>query len=108
MASVTENEGTAISPGKPFPLIRLELAATEQCWILVDRDGSPAVRKLLKPGETESLGAVEELFVVLGNAGGVRLRINGMPARQLGKTGEVLKLLITEKNIPNLLDPAVG
>jgi cytoskeleton protein RodZ len=107
-ALVSDNAGETTFRDDPFPLIRLELAATEKCWILIDRDGAPAVRKLLKPGEVESLGAVEKLFIILGNAGGVHLKINGMPARQLGKTGEVRRLLITEKSIPNLLDETAG
>lgn len=105
---IPDYEGDITSPGSPFPLIRLELAATEQCWILIDRDGTPAVRKLLNPGEVESLGAAEKLFIILGNAGGVHLKINGMPARPLGQSGEVLRLLITEKSIPNLLEQTAG
>jgi len=107
-AMVSHDELATNSPNAPLPLIRLELAATEECWVVIDRDGTPAVRKLLNPGEVESLGAVERLFILLGNAGGVHLRINGMPAKQLGKSGEVLRLLITEKNIPNLLDQTAG
>jgi cytoskeleton protein RodZ len=107
-AFVSDNAGETNSHDDPLPLIRLELAATDKCWILVDRDGAPAVRKLLKPGEVESLGAVEKLFIILGNAGGVHLKINGMPARQLGKPGEVRRLLITEKSISNLLDQTAG
>jgi cytoskeletal protein RodZ len=105
---ISNGENGSASPDVPLPLIRLELAATEQCWVVIDRDGAPAVRKLLEPGEVESLGAAEELFILLGNAGGVHLKINGMPAKQLGKTGEVLRLLITEKNIPNILGQHAG
>ena len=107
-ASDSHNEGGTASSNAPPPLIHMELAATEQCWVVIERDGTPAVRKLLEPGEVESLGAVEKLFILLGNAGGVHLKINGMPAKQLGKTGEVLRLLITEKNIPNLLGQPTG
>ncbi len=106
--AITDNEGVKTSPDTPLPLIRLELAATEQCWVVIDRDGIPALRKLLEPGEVEFFGAAEELFILLGNAGGVHLKINGMPAKPLGKTGEVLRLLITEKNIPNLLVQPTG
>jgi cytoskeletal protein RodZ len=106
--AISNHEGGTASSNAPLPLIHMELAATEQCWVVIERDGTPAVRKLLEPGEVESLGAVEKLFILLGNAGGVHLKINGMPAKQLGKTGEVLRLLITEKNIPNLLGQPAG
>jgi len=107
-AAISNNEGGTASSNTPHPLIHMELAATEQCWVVIERDGTPAVRKLLEPGEMESLGAVEKLFILLGNAGGVHLKINGMPAKRLGETGEVLRLLITEKNIPNLLGQPTG
>ena len=108
-AVLDSNHGDAmLSSDAPLPLIRLELIATEQCWVFIDRDGSPAVNKLLKPGEIESLGAAEKLYIILGNAGGVHLKINDKPLGQLGKTGEVIRLLITEKSIPDLLDQTAG
>ena len=96
------------SPPAGFESLRLELSATEQCWISIDRDGSPAVRKVLEPGEVQSLDAFERFYIILGNAGGVHLKINGVPVRQLGKSGEVLRLQISEKELPNLLDQSTG
>jgi cytoskeleton protein RodZ len=88
--------------------LRLQIVGTEECWISIDRDGSPVIRKLLEPGETQSFNAAEKFFIVLGNAGGVHLRINGKPTKTLGKSGEVVKLLITEKNLSDLIDQTAG
>ena len=103
-AVVSGEEGATSPSGPSLKSIRLEIAATDKCWIAIDQDGIPASRKLLNPGDVISFGAMKKLFVVLGNAGGVQLKVNGMPIKQLGKSGEVLRLQITEKNISDLLD----
>jgi cytoskeleton protein RodZ len=90
------------------PALRLELAGTEKCWISIDRDGSLALRKLLEPGEVQTFDAEEKFWLVIGNAGGIRLKINGKPLRQLGLPGEVRRLLIDKKSLPDLLDTTAG
>jgi cytoskeleton protein RodZ len=105
---ILQNQETE-SPAFPSAsALRLEIAATENCWISVDRDGSPAVRKLLVPGEVQQVKASEQFSIILGNAGGVRLRINGKATRSLGKSGEVIKIQINEKNLPDFLDQTSG
>jgi cytoskeleton protein RodZ len=89
-------------------VLRLEIAATESCWISVDRDGSPAVRRLLKPGEVQLVKASEQISIILGNAGGVHLKINGKAAKSLGKAGEVINIKIDEKNLQDFLDQTPG
>ena len=90
------------------PLLRLEIGISEKCWVSIDRDGSPAVRKLMDPGEIQSLDANQQFLLIVGNAGGVHLKINGKPAKPLGKSGEVVKIFINEKNLQDLLDRAAG
>jgi cytoskeleton protein RodZ len=106
-AAIPDNQTPFSSEASASPL-KLELAATETCWISIDRDGQPAVRKILEPGEVQSLSAVKKFFVILGNAGGVHLKINGRPAKQLGKSGEVKRFLINDINLPNLIDQTAG
>jgi cytoskeleton protein RodZ len=100
------------SPDMPNPapkaLLRLEIGISEQCWVSVDRDGSPAVRRLMNPGDVQSVNANEQLLLVLGNAGGVHLKINGKPTKPLGKPGEVIKILINGNNLQDLFDQTAG
>jgi cytoskeleton protein RodZ len=105
--AIPETDMSLPSDASALPL-NLELAATETCWISIDRDGERALQKLLEPGEIQSLSAADEFYVVLGNAGGVHLKINGRPAKQLGKSGEVKRLLINDINLPNLIDQTAG
>jgi cytoskeleton protein RodZ len=95
----------------PPPLqssLQLEIGATEQCWVSIEQDGSRSFRKLMDPGDVQHLYASEQFFVILGNAGGVHLKINGKPAKPLGKSGEVVKILINEKNLHDYLDQSPG
>ena len=88
--------------------LRLEIGISENCWVSVDRDGSPALRKLMTPGEIQSVDANEQFLLIVGNAGGVHLKINGKPAKPLGKSGEVVRILINGNNLQDLLDQTAG
>jgi cytoskeleton protein RodZ len=92
----------------PNAALRIEFEVTEKCWVSIDSDGGPVVRKLLEPGQAQSFNASERFYIIVGNAGGVHLKINGKPAKPLGKPGEVVKMLIDEKNIPELIDNNAG
>jgi cytoskeleton protein RodZ len=92
----------------PATTLRLEIKATGKCWISVDRDGKQVLQKVLQPGEVQSFDAAEKFRLVLGNAGAVRLKINGKSAKPLGKPGEVLRVLIDEKNLQDILDQTAG
>lgn len=74
----------------------------------LDRDGNRILEKKLEPGDTRSFSATEKFYMVLGNAGGVRLKINGKPARPLGKSGAVVRVLINEQTIKDLVEKATG
>jgi cytoskeleton protein RodZ len=92
----------------PDPKLRLEIVATEQCWISVDIDGQPASRRLMEPGEQRSFNAAERLFILLGNAGGVQLKLNGKPTKPLGDPGEVIKMNVDLENLQQFLNISTG
>jgi cytoskeleton protein RodZ len=88
--------------------LRLEIDATAVCWVSVDKDGSPVFRKTMQPGEIQLVGAGEKFQIILGNAGGVNIKINGKPARPLGRPGEVVKFTIDAGKLQELLEQAAG
>ena len=59
--------------------------------------------KMLEPGDDLSFDAAESFYVILGNAGGVRLKINGKRAKPPGNAGEVVKMMINTENVSDLL-----
>ncbi|HYK92007.1 MAG TPA: RodZ domain-containing protein [Acidobacteriota bacterium] len=99
-ASTAQIIQTPVPPGA----IRLEFEVLQECWVSVNRDGDRVLEKILEPGDEQAFNASQRFFVVLGNAGGVRLKINGKQAKPLGKPGEVVKVLINEQNIKDLIE----
>lgn len=99
-ASPTQVPTAESTPG----LIHLQFQVVQPCWISVISDDNQIPSRTLQPGDDPSYDAKKRFEIVLGNAGGVHLKINGRPAKPLGKPGEVLKLLINVQNIPDLLE----
>ncbi len=94
---------------RPVPgAIQLRLDAVEPCWISVTGDGKRMLSKLLQPGEGQSFAADNAFDLILGNAGGVKLKINGKPVRSLGPSGSVIRFTINPQNIPDLLEKLTG
>ncbi len=87
--------------------IRIEFHVLETCWVSVSSDGA-RVQKLLEPGEDQFFDATDRFYVILGNAGGVQLKINGKAAKPLGKSGEVVHMLINQQNMSELLARTSG
>ncbi len=100
ISSAAQSEMVPVSPGT----IRLEFEVLEQCWVSVNRDGDRVMVKVLKPGDDQSFNASGRFFLVLGNAAGVRLKINGHLVKPLGRPGEVVRLTIDEQNIKDLVE----
>jgi cytoskeletal protein RodZ len=90
------------------PAFQLEVIGKEKCWISINRDGTSVFSRTIQPGEVQSFNAEQKLFIIVGNAGGVNLKINGKLAKPLGKPGEVIKVLINETTLPDLIDRSTG
>ncbi len=90
-------------PARPPGKLRIEFQVTERCWTSVNSDGNRSVVKIMEPGEHYTFDADDRFFLVLGNAGGVRLTINGKPAKSLGKSGEVSRVLINTQTMKDLI-----
>jgi cytoskeletal protein RodZ len=88
--------------------LRVQIVSKDPCWISVDVDGRPSSRRLMEPGEELVFNAAERLFILIGNAGGVQLKINGKTAKPLGEPGEVIKMNIDLKNMQQFLDESAG
>jgi cytoskeleton protein RodZ len=82
----------------------LNLQITQRCWVSVTSDGNRVLVKLLEPGDAQTFDALESLYLILGNAGGVRASINGKPAKPFGKDGEVVRVSINVQNVNELLE----
>ncbi len=83
----------------------LTMTAQQECWVEVRTDGTTVVNRVLAAGESQTLEARGEIVLSVGNAGGLRIRLNDRPALPLGRSGEVRKnIVITRQNLPALVD----
>lgn len=70
----------------------LEIVCDEDTWLKVIADDAPASEHLLKPGDTLRLEADTMFNLLIGNAGGVSVQLNGKPVAVPGDSGEVVNL----------------
>ncbi len=105
--STPQSAHASVPPPAPEGL-QLRLEVTQRCWVSVTSDGNRVLVKLLEPGETQTFDAMDRFYIILGNAGGVRATINGKPAKPFGGNGEVVKVLINEQVLGDLLEKPTG
>ncbi|MEJ2109101.1 MAG: DUF4115 domain-containing protein [Acidobacteriota bacterium] len=97
--------GEQIVPAESLPAkLILEINARERCWISIEMDESSTVRKLMEAGDTDVFKADKRLKVLIGNAGGVHVKINDKTTKSLGNTGEVIRMDITPENFRQFID----
>ncbi len=75
------------------PGVELRVETLEETWISVSADGGDSVAMLLKPGDQRRWRALKGFTLTVGNAGGIRVLIDGSEIPPLGSSGEVLRNL---------------
>jgi hypothetical protein len=73
------------------PTVRLVLTAEDVSWLRVVADGRRVFEGFIRTGERREWEAHDTLSVVIGNAGGVRVRVNDEDLGILGAPGEVVR-----------------
>lgn len=87
---------TSVPEKKP---LFLQLKAVEETWVSLEADGQSGKGMTLKPGEGVSVQASNRIRMILGNAGGLDLVLNGKMLQKFGKSGEVLTLIFTSNGV---------
>ena len=75
--------------------VRVDLVAQEVTWIEAVSGGKPAFVGLLEPGQEKTLESFENIRIVIGNAGGVQIKLDGKRVGPLGARGQVRILEFT-------------
>jgi len=82
----------------------LTMTAQQECWVEARADGETIINRVLAEGESETLEALGEIVLSVGNAGGLSIRVNDRPGLPLGRSGEVRKnIVITRQSLPALV-----
>lgn len=99
---------TTPPPAAPVPIattadadapVRIELTATDNCWVQVTVDGTLQPARVLAPGERERVDAQREVVLQVGSAGAITWTVNGEPGRALGRPGEVRSVTVTPETV---------
>jgi cytoskeleton protein RodZ len=71
--------------------ISLVLQFDQDSWTKLEADGQTVLNRLVRRGETRRFEARRGFRISLGNAGGVRISVDGRALDPLGDSGEVIK-----------------
>ncbi|MGA7236207.1 MAG: RodZ domain-containing protein [Bryobacteraceae bacterium] len=86
--------------------VRVALTATEPVWLSVKCDGAPSYTGTLLGPETKTFEASNAVTVLIGNAGGVTISLNGKPLGPVGGHGETRSLELTSSGVRGLPRPS--
>ena len=70
--------------------VRVSVEVVEKTWLEVTVDGEEVLRELLEPGVSLSWTGLKRVSFHCGNAGGVRVTVNGEEIGTLGNLGQVV------------------
>ncbi len=83
--------------------LELTVEASNPVWVSVSAGESTLFSGLMNPSESKKFSLEAPLKVILGNAGGVRLQVNGQVFSSLGKIGERKTVEISAANYQQYL-----
>jgi hypothetical protein len=84
--------------------ISLSLTAQADCWVLAEADGATVLNRVLASGETQTFEARGQIVLSVGNAGGLVLKVNDHPGVSLGRSGEVKRnIVINKESLPSFV-----
>lgn len=77
------------------PGITLALGADRECWVTASADGERVIYELMKAGTQRTIRAERDVTLRAGDAGALRLTINGRSIGAFGADGSVRSARIT-------------
>jgi cytoskeletal protein RodZ len=90
----------AVQPeNTPVSSVRVEFSATEPVWVSVKCDGAETFTGTLEGAQAKTFAASSEVTVLVGNAGGLTIQLNGKPVGPLGARGEIQMVEFTPTGV---------
>jgi cytoskeletal protein RodZ len=96
-------------PSATVSSVRVEFSATEPVWVSVKCDGTDTFTGTLEGTQAKTFAASNQVTVLVGNAGGLSILLNGKPIGPLGARGEIQMVEFTPngiRRVPRRLAPA--
>jgi hypothetical protein len=88
-AALPQPTTAAVVPAAPAHAVTLVIVAEGRSWVRLLSDGTLVFEGTLTPGASKTFTATEVVDVTVGNAGLVRLILNGRDLGSPGKAGQV-------------------
>lgn len=89
------------------PGVAVTAAADKACWISIHGDGKLLYQGMMRAGETRSWNAAQAVALHAGNAGGLRLTVNGQDLGVLGRPGQVVQRTFQAGAVMQTVPPPV-
>lgn len=86
----TSNDGSARDAG-----IQVDLSVVEKVWVRATADGKRVWERTLRRGDQRSVEADQSVLLLVGNAGGLTVQLNGAPMPSIGPRGQVRRVKFT-------------
>jgi len=93
----------AVQPVEPTDRLTVGLLASGRCWINATVDGKKVLERLMEAGERQTFEVKQEMTLTAGDAGALTLTLNGVPARSLGRAGDVVTTRLNLTNFKEYL-----
>ena len=84
---------------EPPRALRVAFSATEPVWVSVKCDGAQAFVGTLEGADVKTFDASTMVTVLVGNAGGLTILLNGKPVGPLGGHGEIQQVELTPSGV---------
>ena len=89
------SEQTQQQPLSVSDIKKLMITCSERTWVSVVIDGNEKKEFMLNPEEMVILNAQENFDLLIGNAAGVKLNLNGKELGLTGRSGEVKRIKVS-------------
>jgi cytoskeleton protein RodZ len=83
------------APAADAAPVRVGLSADEKTWISISSDGKNVFASSLQPHETKVVEASAKVRLLIGNAGGLEISLNGKPIGPVGPRGQIRVVELT-------------
>lgn len=94
----------SVSPSKQVLPVHVEIRATDTVWVRATRDGRRAWEHTLRAGQRKFISAGNSIRLIVGNAGGIELTLNGQLIPPIGERGQVRRVVFTPAGM-NIAQP---
>ncbi len=85
--------------------VRVGIEIVDTVWIRAVADGRRVFERTLRVGEKRSIAASESVQLLVGNAGGVAIALNGRILPPIGERGQVRRVVLTPSGMEIVAPP---